>query len=158
MPEWFMSMTTSDWLLFLFAVGALWFVVDYGAFSPWWKHPIGWVVMVYGVSVVLLMFLIVYGVVVGERVDEWARQIVGFLLCVGITGKILILHVSRHEGRIERRRTRAQAAEAASEAHSDAQTPFWPEPHVSHDGKGDQKASESDSRLVSSVDHDGDGD
>ncbi len=100
------DMAPSDWLMLLFAVGALWFVLDYGIFSPWWRSPIGIVVFTYGVSVVLLMVLIVYGMFRGDRVDEWARVMVAGALVLGIFGKIIVLHVARREGRIERRKER----------------------------------------------------
>lgn len=106
MPEWMIGLTPSDFLLTAFFIGSIWFLFDYGLFSPWWKHPIGYVVFTYGLSVVVLMSLITYGVVAGQRVDEWLRIIAGILLCIGIAGKIIILHVSRHEGRIERRARR----------------------------------------------------
>lgn len=107
-PLWVAEMAPSDWTMVLFTLGLLWFVFDYGIFSPWWKAPIGWVVMAYGVSVMLLMFLILYGLVAGQRVDEWARWPVSILLVLGIVGKIVILHVSRHEGRMERRKLRGE--------------------------------------------------
>ncbi|QNJ55971.1 membrane protein [Microbacterium phage Rasputia] len=105
------ELAPSDWAMVLFTLGVLWFVLDYGIFNPWWRAPIGWVVMIYGVSVLLLMFLILYGLVAGQRVDEWARFPVGVLLVAGILGKIIILHVARHEGRIERRRRRDEYIE-----------------------------------------------
>lgn len=109
-PLWVAEMAPSDWMMVIFTVGQLWFVFDYGIFSPWWRAPIGWVVMAYGLSVLLLMTLILYGLVAGQRVDEWARLPVSVLLVVGILGKIVILHVSRHEGRIEHRKLRAERA------------------------------------------------
>lgn len=158
MPEWFTTMTTSDWLLALFAAGALWFVLDYGLFSPWWRHPIGWVVMVYGISVLLLMLLIIYGVVVGERIDEWARQLVAGLLVLGIAGKIIVLHVSRHEGRIERRRTRAEGSSAASEALSASQTRFQGPLKPSAPDMTPQRPGLTPPAAQTSVDYGGDGD
>lgn len=108
------EMAPSDWTMVLFTAGLLWFVFDYGIFSPWWKAPIGWVVMLYGLSVTLLMILILYGLVAGQRVDEWARLPIAVLLLTGILGKIVILHISRHEGRIERRKLRSEHHERLS--------------------------------------------
>lgn len=101
LPDWLITATLSDHMLLIFAFGVLWFTLDYGLGSPWWRGPIGYVVLAYSLSVLALMFLIIWGIVAGERVDEWIRQIVGALLIGGIVGKIVILHVSRHEGRIE---------------------------------------------------------
>lgn len=106
MPLWILDLTLSDYTLMTFAFGVLWFTVDYGIFTPWWRHPIGWVVFSYSLSVLGLMSLILFGIVAGQRVDEWARLIVGILLVAGIVGKIIVLHVSRREGRIERRKNR----------------------------------------------------
>jgi hypothetical protein len=58
----------------------------------------------------MLMFLILYGLVAGQRVEEWARVPVAFLLTVGIAGKLIILHVSRHEGKIARRKAAFERA------------------------------------------------
>ncbi|AWN07751.1 membrane protein [Microbacterium phage Hendrix] len=112
------ELAPSDWAMVAFTFGVLWFVLDYGIFNPWWRAPIGWVVMIYGFSVLLLMFLILYGLVAGQRVDEWARLPVGVLLVAGILGKIVILHVARHEGRIERRRLRAERHARLSEVRN----------------------------------------
>jgi hypothetical protein len=94
----------SDWLMFAFLGVQLFFVLDYGIFTPWWRHPIGWIVLEYGVGVLILMSLIVYGVVYGQRVDEWMRTIAMLMVLLGAIGKEIILKVSRREGRIERRR------------------------------------------------------
>jgi len=108
MPAWFWEMAPSDWMMVAFGVLVLTFLIDYGFFSPWWEHPIGWIVLIYGLSVLALVVLIIYGMVAGQRIDEWPRLIVTTMLVVGIMGKIIILHVSRHEGRVERRARHAK--------------------------------------------------
>ena len=103
-PEWILELTQSDFLLGVFALLVFAFLLDYGIFSPWWRHPIGWITIIYTLSVLGLMFLIVWGVIVSQRVDEWARSAVGAFLVLGALGKLIILHVSRYEGKIERRK------------------------------------------------------
>lgn len=110
-PQWVMELQTSDWLMFAFAALLLFFVLDYGTGTPWWKAPVSTFVFEYGFSVLALIGLIIYGVIFGQRVEEWARIPVMFGLCVGIIGKIVVLKVSRREGRIERRERRRLAHE-----------------------------------------------
>lgn len=106
LPEWITGLDLSDYLIMVFALGVLWFGIDYGIFSPWWRDPLGWVMLGYNISVALLLGLIIYAAVFGQRVDEIYRAPVAFLLAVSIVGKIAILHISRREGRIERRHLR----------------------------------------------------
>lgn len=110
-PHWVMELQTSDWLMFAFAALLLFFVLDYGTGTPWWKAPVSTFVFEYGFSVLALIGLIIYGVVFGQRVEEWARIPVMFGLCVGIIGKIVVLKISRREGRIERMERRRLAHE-----------------------------------------------
>lgn len=98
MPGWFMEMTLSDWNVVVFGALVLVFLIDYMGWSPWWQHPIGYIAIAYSISVLLLVFLIVYGMIAGQRVDEWARTIVTFLLIMSIVGKIIILHYERRRG------------------------------------------------------------
>lgn len=114
-PQWVAEMQTSDWLMFAFAALLLFFVLDYGTGTPWWKAPVSTFTFEYGLSVLALISLIIYGVVMGERVEEWARIPVMFGLCVGVLGKIIVLKVSRRQGRIARRERRRHL-EAVSSA------------------------------------------
>lgn len=114
-PQWVAEMQASDWLMFVFAALLLFFVLDYGTGTPWWKAPVSAFTFEYGLSVLALISLIIYGVVMGERVEEWARIPVMFGLCVGVLGKIIVLKVSRRQGRIARRERRRHL-EAVSSA------------------------------------------
>lgn len=116
MPQWVVELQPSDWLMFAFLVAQLFFVLDYGMFSAWWRAPIGWIVFGYGVSILLLMGLIIYGVVFGQRVDEWIRFIAMFFCLTFAVGKEVILKMSRRQGRIERRERR-RAAHGVSSPH-----------------------------------------
>lgn len=98
---WFWEMTVSDWLMVTFGFLVLVFVIDYAFGNPWWTHPIGFIVLFYGISVLLLVFLIVYGMVAGQRVEEWARLPVTAALVISILGKLIILHYERRNGQIE---------------------------------------------------------
>ncbi|AYD87377.1 hypothetical protein SEA_VALENTINIPUFF_82 [Microbacterium phage ValentiniPuff] len=97
MPAWFWEMQISDWFMVIFGLLQLVFLIDYCR-SPFWLHPIGYIVVAYSFAVLLLVFLILYGMVAGQRVDEWARTIVTFLLILSIVGKIVILHYERARG------------------------------------------------------------
>ncbi|UVT31312.1 membrane protein [Microbacterium phage Marcie] len=115
-PQWVAEMQTSDWLMFTFAALLLFFVLDYGTGTPWWKAPVSAFTFEYGIAVLALMSLIIYGVVFGQRVEEWARIPVMFGLCVGMIGKIIVLKVSRRQGRIQRRERR-RAEQGVSSPH-----------------------------------------
>lgn len=71
----------------------------------WLYHRLGWVVALYALAVVELLGLIVYGVVLGQRVDEGPRLVVGLTLFFALVAKITILYVERHEGRREKSNT-----------------------------------------------------
>jgi multidrug efflux pump subunit AcrB len=147
LPEnWLDHLLPSDWGLAVFAALVLVFIVDYGVFSPWWRHPIGYVVLMYSISVALLVFLILWATATGARIDEWARQLVVILLILGIVGKMVILHVSRYQGMIERRKERAKAHYDAVR-HSTGRShqlitgpnPLVREPSERHRGAGNDK-------------------
>jgi cytochrome c oxidase subunit IV len=104
LPEWMLDLQFSDYLMFIFMLATLWFVVDYGGFTGWWRHPVGWILLGFPISVGLLLTLIIYGVVFGQRVDEIYRIPVMALLVIMMIGKIVAVHISRREGRLERRR------------------------------------------------------
>lgn len=120
LPEWMIGLQLSDYLMFVFMIGVLWFVIDYGGFTGWWRHPVGWILLGFPLSVALLLSLIIYGVVFGHRVEEWLRVPVMALLTVMMVGKIIAVHVSRHEGRLERRR-QAEHRQARDAAFLDAE-------------------------------------
>lgn len=107
------SGTVSDVLLMLCVIPAAWFVLAYGIGSPWWRvgrHGwLGVVTFLHSLSIALLLTLIVYGIVFGQRVDEPYRVVISALLIVALTSKCVLLHHERREGRLERNRLRALA-------------------------------------------------
>jgi hypothetical protein len=111
LPEWMLGLQLSDYLMLIFMVGVLWFVIDYGGFTGWWRHPVGWILLGFPISVALLLALIIYGVIFGHRVEEWLRVPVMALLIVMMVGKIIAVHVSRREGALERREHAASRRE-----------------------------------------------
>lgn len=115
LPEWIQDLQVSDYLMFAFLAGVIWFAVDYGLFTGWWRHPVGWILLFFPVSMGLILFLIVYAVVFGQRVDEWVRVPVLGLAFLMILFKIITLHISRREGDIESRKD-ARAAERVDSA------------------------------------------
>lgn len=97
---------TSDLLIFLATPFALYFVLSYGIFSPWYKHPLGIITLLMAVSLCGLLFLIDYAMITGGRAPEGARTLVGAGLLIGLIFKSVILERERRRGRIERRRLR----------------------------------------------------
>lgn len=104
-------MTASDIVLVAALVPAAWFALSYGLFSPWYTDPLGWVILLYAISVVALLGLIVYGVVYGQKVDEPVRFLVGFAIFCTLTAKVVILHLERRAGRRDNQRRKAATHE-----------------------------------------------
>lgn len=94
--------TPSDYALTLALLPAIFFLLSYGLGSPWYRSALGVVTFAYALSVVLLLSLIVYGVVFGQRVDEVWRLVAGLALIVALTGKSIILQYERRQGRMLR--------------------------------------------------------
>lgn len=116
LPEWIVDLQMSDYLMFAFIAGVLFFAIDYGGFTGWWRHPVGWILLGFPISMGLILALLVYGVVFGQRVDEWVRvPVMGFALVL-IVGKIIALHISRNEGKIARRKEQPFMADLDSSA------------------------------------------
>jgi hypothetical protein len=105
-----LDLTPSDVMLLLAVLPAAWFWASYGLGSPWYRSTLGVVTFLHSLSVASLLFLIVYAIVFGQRVDEPWRLMVSTVLFFALTSKVVILHVERRAGRIERRRARARAA------------------------------------------------
>lgn len=104
--ELFSNLTTSDTLLLLCVPFAGWFVLSYGLLSPWYRYWLGIVTFLHSTSVALLLFLIVWGIVFGQKVDEPYRLAISALLLFALISKVVILHVERRNGRLERRKLR----------------------------------------------------
>lgn len=108
MPEWVQDLTFSDYLVLIAAGALLWFLVDYGVFTPWWRYKehgfIGYAVMLFTGSVAVLLGMIIWAAIMGQRISEPARIVAGILLVVGMIAKIIILHHERKAGRIDRQR------------------------------------------------------
>lgn len=98
------AFTPSDYLLVGSVVPAIWFVLVYGGATKWWVDPLGWIVLAYGLAVAGLLGLIVYGIFNGQRVDEVLRFIFSAFLFVALCGKVIVLHLERRRGRLEKRR------------------------------------------------------
>lgn len=108
----------SDWLLVLCVFPAAWFFASYGLGSPWYRSLLGIVTFLHSFSVLLLLGLIVYAIVFGQRVDEPFRVIIAALLLFALTSKAVILHVERRAGRIERRELRLLKIRSREEGKS----------------------------------------
>jgi hypothetical protein len=100
-----MTLTPSDILIVAALVPAAYFSISYGALSPWYRAPLGWVIFLYSLAVVALLALIAYAVVFEVRVAEPARTLVAGGLLATLTAKVVILHVERRAGTLARRGT-----------------------------------------------------
>lgn len=98
-----MTLTPSDILIVAALVPAAYFTVSYGAFSPWYRAPLGWVVFLYSLAVVALLTLIAYAVIFEVRVAEPVRVVVAGSLLVTLVAKSIILHIERRAGTLARR-------------------------------------------------------
>jgi len=100
----------SDYFLLAAFVAAAWFALSYAIFSPWYKvKDHGWIgvmTLLHSWSVAALLFLIVWAIVFGARVDETVRAPIAIFLALATVTKVVILHHERHEGRIARRNAR----------------------------------------------------
>lgn len=108
-----LDLTPSDVMLLLAVPPAAWFWASYGLGSPWYRSTLGVVTFLHSLSVASLLFLIVYAIVFGQRVEEPWRLMVSTVLFFALTSKVVILHVERRAGRIERRKARASARAAS---------------------------------------------
>lgn len=100
------DVTPSDVALVLCVPFAAWFWLSYGLGSPWYRSALGVVTFLHSLSVACLLFLIVYAIVFGQKVDEPWRLLVAVVLFFALVSKAVILHVERRNGRIERRQLR----------------------------------------------------
>lgn len=100
-----MTLTPSDIVIVAALVPAAYFSISYGALSPWYRAPLGWVIFLYSLAVVALLTLIAYAVVFDVRVTESVRFFVAASLLVTLIAKSVILHVERRAGNLARRAT-----------------------------------------------------
>lgn len=105
------ALEPSDLLIFAATPFVAWFTISYGLGSPWYKHPLGVLTLLMSLSTCGLLLLIIYAMVTGGRIDEPWRALVGLGLLVASIGKVIILHVERRRGRIQRRERHARKSE-----------------------------------------------
>lgn len=112
------DLSVSDLLLLFCLLPAAWFFLSYGIGSPWWRiwrHGwLGVVTLMHSLSVLLLLALIDYAIVFGQRVDEPIRVAISGLLAFALASKVVILHYERHNGRLERRARGAEGEKLMS--------------------------------------------
>lgn len=71
----------------------------FGRPRTWFHDPLGWVIFLYSLAVDALLFLIVFGIVFGQKVDEPYRVVIAVLLWGSLLAKRWILHTERKRGR-----------------------------------------------------------
>lgn len=105
-PDTF-SPSLSDIFLLIGLPFAAWFPITYSLGSPWYKVKrhgwIGVMTLLHSLSVAALLFLIVWGIVYGQRIDEAFRLPISAVLALAFAAKVAILHAERRRGRIMRR-------------------------------------------------------
>lgn len=104
------DLAPSDFFVFVAFLAGTWFALTYAIGSPWWRvnqHGlIGVMTLLHSWSVASLLFLIMWGTVFGQRVDEGGRLPIAIFLAFATVTKVVILHVERRTGRIARREAR----------------------------------------------------
>ena len=92
----------SDLVLLLCLAAGLLFSSTFALGSPrvWFRDPLGWVIFLYSLSVDALLFLIVYGIVFGQKIEEPYRLAISLALLGALLSKIWILHQERVQGRL----------------------------------------------------------
>lgn len=98
-------LTPSDLILLIdfvlaFAVAA--YFTFGGPLFSWTRDPLGWVIFSYATVTVGLLFLIVWGIVFGQKVDEWARVLFAAMFGGGLIMKGNAMYSERQKGRIAR--------------------------------------------------------
>lgn len=95
------AFSISDGLLTAcFVVGVV-FSLTFGLGKPrvWFHDLLGWVIFLYSLAVDALLFLIVWGIVVGQKIEEPARVVISSALLGALASKLWILHKERQRGR-----------------------------------------------------------
>lgn len=96
------TLDPSDFVLLIDLALAIVFALYFSLGRPrtWYKDRLGWVIFGYAVAVILLLFLIAYAIVFGQRVDEVYRFIVALSLGAALVAKTISVNRERHAGRI----------------------------------------------------------
>lgn len=94
--------SASDWMLLLCLLPLSYFGVRFSLGSPrsWFKDPLGWVIFLFNISVLALLFLIVYGIVFGQPISEPWRLLVATSVFLSACAKDIMLERERRRGRL----------------------------------------------------------
>lgn len=102
-------------ILFIVTPLAALFFVAYVAFPGWWRVRdlglVGYMTTLHSLSILLFLLLIVYAIIAGERVAEWARLPITVLLAFALVSKVVILFYERRQGYLARMRARRSRSE-----------------------------------------------
>lgn len=96
----------SDLVLLLDFMLAVVFALVFALGRPrtWYADPLGWVILYFALSVVLLLFLIGWAIVLGQRLDEIFRLLIALALGTALVWKTVAVIRERHHGRLARAR------------------------------------------------------
>lgn len=113
------DISPSDGLLLYCLLPAVAFPLAYAITAPWWNvKKFGWfgiVTLIHSMSVLMLLFLISYAIIFGQKVDETYRVVIALTLAVGLTSKMILYFIERSRGvriRHDERLRRAREAQA----------------------------------------------
>lgn len=115
LPDFFTTydISGSDALLIYCILPAAAFFLTYLTTSPWWRiKKYGWlgvVTVLHSFSTLLLLLLIVYAIIFGQKLDEAYRVFVALVLASALTFKYIVYLIERRKGRMARLQARREA-------------------------------------------------
>lgn len=96
-------------LLYAF-IPAIAFFFLYAVTSPWWRVKklgfLGLVTVLHSFSTILLLFLVCYAIIFGQKVNEEWRTVIALTVAAALTSKLVVYLVERRNGMRERARAR----------------------------------------------------
>ena len=108
------DLTPSDIVLLYCGAAAAAFFVVYTLTAAWWRvRRYGWlgvVTALHSFSIMCLLFLIIYAIIFGQKVDEGYRLAVSIAVAVALTSKSIVYIHERVRGVKERHDERVRLA------------------------------------------------
>lgn len=108
------DLSPSDVVLLYCGLAAALFFVIYTITAAWWRvKKFGWlgvVTALHSFSIMCLLFLIIYAIILGQKVDEGYRLAVSIAVAVALTSKTAVYVYERVRGVKERHDERVRLA------------------------------------------------
>ena len=96
------TLSFSDIILIIAPIPVLLFLIGYMIKSPWIKDELGAMVVLSAAALAGLLFLIVWGIVFGQKVEEPIRAAVALMVLFAASGKYIIWLRERQKGKADR--------------------------------------------------------